>query len=148
MTAYPSGLAIDVALAVRRAEMTRQRWTELQEAIWGDRHGPAAASTAGSALRWGVELADGRRTSTLNRMHWRPDAPAPPAPVLMDNDGSGSGGMRLIERSSTLWLWPLPEGEALSLVAQWPALEVPVTTTRLDLAPVHAAAQQAVPFWP
>ena len=80
-------------------------------------------------------------------MRYTPEV-APEPPVLVDNDGSGSGGARMIELSSTLWLWPLPEGDSLSLVAQWSALEVPVTTHRLDLAPVPAALGQTVPFWP
>ena len=147
LTAYRSGLSIDVALAVRRAETSRQRWGEMEDATWGDRHRPGAAAAGAGGLRWGVELADGRRTSTLNRLDWRPEV-APSPPVLVDNDGSGSGSSRVIERSSALWLWPVPEGEAVSLVVQWPDLEVPLTTCRLDLEPVRAAVEKAVPFWP
>lgn len=146
LTAYANGLSIDVALAVRRAEMSRERWREVQDATWGGHQLPGAPAAAGG-LRWGVELADGQRTSTSNRWDWRPEV-VPPAPVLIDTDGSGSGDSRTIERSSALWLWPMPEGEALSLVVQWPDLEVPQTTYRLDLEPVRAAVEKVQPFWP
>lgn len=32
-TAHSSGLSIDVALSVRRGEMPRQRWVEVQDAV-------------------------------------------------------------------------------------------------------------------
>ena len=147
LTAHRSGLSIDVALAVRRAGMTRGRWREVEDAAWGHHHRPGASAAGAGGLRWGVELADGRRTSTLNRVDWRPEV-VPSPPVLVDNDGSGSGGSRMIERSSALWLWPMPEGDAVSLVVQWPDLEVPVTTCRLDLGPVRAAVEHVVAFWP
>lgn len=143
ITAYPSGLSIDVALSVRRGEMSRQRWQELQDQVWGN-YRPGVGP---GGLRWGVELADGWRTSTVNRMDWNPEV-APSPPVLVDSDGSGSSGAQMIERNTELWLWPLPEGDSLSLVLQWTALDIPETTWHLDLTPVRAALEQAVPFWP
>ena len=147
ITVYPSGLSIDVALSVRRGDMARSRWEQLQDAVWGHHRRPGVGAGGQDGLRWGVELADGQRTSTLSRMDYNPEV-APQAPVLVDNDGSGSGGSRTIERSSALWLWPLPEGDSLSLVVQWTALDIPVTTHHLDLTPVRAALEQATPFWP
>ena len=147
VVAYPTGICLELALAVRRESMSRQRWAEVQASVWGDyqRVGTTVASADG--LRLGVELADGRHTSTLDRGGWAEGA-VPEPPVLVENGGRASEGLRWFERSVRLWLWPLPEGEALSLVLQWPALEVPLTTYRLELGLVRQAAGRAMPYWP
>lgn len=149
VVAYPTGISLELVLGVRREAMSRQRWLEVQTSVHDDSYrqhaGTAAASTDG--LRLGVELADGRHTSTLDRGGWG-EGTVPEPPVLVENGGRGSGGLRWLERSVRLWLWPLPEGESLSLVLQWPALDVPLTTYRLELGPVRRAAEQARPYWP
>ena len=52
ITVYPSGLSIDVALSVRRGEMVRKRWEELQESVWGYHRG-LGGGAGEDGLRWG-----------------------------------------------------------------------------------------------
>lgn len=149
VVAYPTGISLGLVLGVRREAMSRQRWLQVQTSAHDDSYRQHAGTAAASAngLRLGVQLADGRRTFTLDRGGWGEGA-IPEVPVLVENGGRGSGGLRWLERKVDLWLWPLPEGEALSLVLQWPALDLPLTTYRLDLDPVRQAAGQAMPYWP
>ncbi|MDB4873406.1 MAG: hypothetical protein JWL97_4410 [Gemmatimonadales bacterium] len=147
VTAYPTGLSLSLALVVRRGELPRERWQALEASFWADPPLRRGAIPSEGALRLGVELADGRRTGTLDRSGLRPDS-SPEPPVLIEQSGGGSGGARTMDRRVDLWLWPLPEGEFFSLVLQWPDLEIPVTAHRVDLEPVRAAAQRAMPFWP
>ena len=86
-------------------------------------------------LRFGVEFDDGRRATNL--------APhpmdAPDTPVLVERGGGGGGG----EWNISMWLWPLPAGDELTVACEWPAAGIPMTTHRVALAPVAAAAGRA-----
>lgn len=147
LTAYPSGLLLRLALAVRRGALTRERWAEVEGAFWSDRpHGPGRHSPGDGVLRLGVEFADGRRAETQDRFGAGFDVPREP-PVLAEHQGEESGGSHRLDKRTELWLWPLPEGDALSLVLQWPDLDLPLTFHRIDLGPVRAAAARAFPYW-
>jgi hypothetical protein len=148
VTAYPTGLLLSVVLAGRRGELPRERWDAVEAAFWGDRgHRPGRPHAGGGVLRLGVELADGRRTETADLLGPGFDVPREP-PVLVEHQGEGSGGSHRVDKRTGLWLWPLPEGDALSLVLQWPDLDLPLTFSRIELDPVRAAVPRAVPYWP
>lgn len=146
---FASGVALDVTIAVRRGEWSAQRWADLDTAMWGQRHHPGSPWNADTAIRFGIELADGRRAATT-RPHLHPFAGGqePDPPVLIEGGGSGGGGPRFQDRHAELWLWPLPEGDTVDLVVAWPALEVPETRTTIGTAAIVTAAQRAQPFWP
>jgi hypothetical protein len=144
-TAYTTGLSLGLQLGVRRGELSRARWQELQGSFWEERHQQGGPPDDG-ALRFGVELSDGRRTATIDRFGIRPGT-EPEPPVLLRRDDSGSSGPWRMDRRLDLWLWPLPAGSSLTLVLEWSDLDIPVTTAVIDLDPVRAAAQQETPFW-
>ena len=68
--------------------------------------------------------------------------------MLVEHQGDGSGSTHRLDKRSSLWLWPLPEGDVLTLVLQWPDLDLPLTSVRIELEPVRAAVARAVPYWP
>jgi hypothetical protein len=147
VTAFPTGLLLRLVLAVRRGGLPRERWGELEAMFWSDPpHRPGRRPPGDGALRLGVELADGRRAETQDRFDAGFDVPRDP-PVLVEHQGEGSGGPHRLDRRTELWLWPLPDGDALSLVLQWPDLDLPLTFHRVELEPVRAAAARAVPYW-
>jgi hypothetical protein len=148
LTVYPTGLLISLVLSARRAGMPRERWEAVEAAFWADHgHRPGRPHAGDGVLRFGVELADGRRTETQERFVPAFDLPREP-PVLVEHQGEGSGGSYRQDKRTSLWLWPLPEGEALSLVLQWPALDLPLTSSRVELAPVREALARVTPYWP
>ena len=147
VTAYRTGLALSVVLAAWRGDLPGQRWQPLEAALSGGAHDFAVAAPSAGGPRWAVELADGHQVSTGDPSRRGPDG-APKAPVLVETGSTGSGNESEVDQQIDLWLWPLPEGEAISLVLRWPDLDVPATTYRLDLDPVRAAAERAVPFRP
>ena len=147
LTAYPTGLLLSLVLAGRRGTLPRERWDEMEAAFWADRgHRPGRSHAGDGGLRLGIELADGRRTETQDLLGPGFDVPRDP-PVLIEHQGEGSGGSHRLDRRTDLWLWPLPEGDALSLALQWPDVDVPLTFHRVDLEPVRAAVARAVPYW-
>ena len=147
VTAYRTGLALSVVLAAWRGDLPGQRWQALEAAVSGGDHDLAVAAPSAGGPRWAVELADGHQVSTADPSRRGPDG-APKGAVLVETGSTGSGGAREVDRQVDLWLWPLPQGEAISLVLHWPDLEVPAATYRLDLDPVRAAVQRAVSFQP
>ena len=52
-----------------------------------------------------------------------------------------------MDRRLDLWLWPLPEGDSVTLALQWPDLDIPVTTARIDLDRVREATGRETPYW-
>jgi hypothetical protein len=148
LTAYPTGLLLSLVLAARRQDLPRERWEAVEAAFWADHgHRPGRPRAGGGVLRLGVELADGRRTETQERFGPAFDVPREP-PVLVEHQGEGSGGSHRQDKRTSLWLWPLPEGDALSLVLQWPDLDLSLTSHRVELGPVRDALARVVPYWP
>ena len=147
VTAHHSGISFDMVVSLRRGEITRRDWAQMEGTVWGSSWTAGVGATDPDALRWGVELADGQRTSTSEHVDWRPDVVREP-PVLFSLGGSSTGDSHTIDAGVQLWLWPMPEGESLSLVVQWPALEVAATTRRVDLEPVRAVVDKVQPYWP
>lgn len=150
VTAYPSGCSLVLQVAVRRGDWGRDRWRAAQELFWSEGGFPGGGGRPGDALRLGVELADGSRTSTYSGEGWRdPDDEPPRPPVLSEYGGGGGvGSGRILESTRELWLWPLPDGATLDLVADWQALDVPVSRLVLDASPLREAAASAASSWP
>ena len=147
VTAYRTGLSVDLVLGLRRGDVDQAGWDALCEAFWGERGIPRRTGPREGELRLGLELADGRRTGVLDRSGRFPGTPPEP-PVLVALGGGGSGGRSMADKRMTLWIWPLPEGAAISLVVQWPELDLPLTYHRIDLAPVEEAVARARDYWP
>lgn len=108
-------------------------------------------------LKWGVEFADGRRVTNVdrpawdeqpNRDHHRPHRAddwewEPDHPVLTGQ--GGSGGRYSADRE--YWLWPLPPPGRLLVVCQWTAHGIEATTQELDAGLILAAAARSRPLW-
>lgn len=88
-------------------------------------------------LRFGVEFSDGRRATNIDEFDTDPARSG--GPVLRAGGGSGGGG----DWRQTQWVWPLPSPGVLSLVCEWPALDIPLTRTDLDAQVILEAATRA-----
>jgi hypothetical protein len=92
-------------------------------------------------LRFGVQLSDGRKTST-DANWW--DDPEDGDIRLMQGGGAFGGP----EIAQDMWLWPLPPPGPLLLACVWPAGNVPEAVVELDASPLVEAAGRAVDLWP
>lgn len=152
--AFPAGLEMTLGVRIRRRPGRR----DLHEEVFD---GPYSHDMDGEwesgRLKWGFELADGRRVTNVdpspyneqpNREHPHSHTPedlawAPERPVLQG--GGGGGGPRSVDRQ--YWLWPLPPAGPLRVACQWPAQEIPLTVHDLDAAPFLDAAARSRPVW-
>jgi hypothetical protein len=46
------------------------------------------------------------------------------------------------------WLWPLPDSGAIRIFCEWPAVDLPLSSAELDVAPLVEARERIVPLWP
>lgn len=153
MRAFPTGLHMNLAVRARGKGSRRDLHSEVFDGP--HRHDMAAQWQVGR-LKWGFELADGRRVTNVdpwpeqpNQDHRRPHHPddwlwEPDHPVLQG--GGGGGGDRSVDRD--YWLWPLPPTGRLRVVCQWLDQGIELQVQDLEAAPFLEAAARARPAWP
>lgn len=113
-------------------------------------------------LKWGFELADGRRVTNVdpsawleqpNQDHSRPHQPddgkwEPDHPVLTAGEGAGACVRSTGTSGSGPWLWPLPPAGRLQVVCQWLDQGIEPTVQDLDAQVFLDAAARARTVWP
>lgn len=153
MRAFPTGVQMNLAVRVRQRVARRDLHSEVFDGPYD--HAMDAQWKAGR-LKWGFELADGRRVTNVdpwpkqpNQDHSRPHHPddwmwEPDHPVL--HGGGGGGGDRSVDRE--YWLWPLPPAGVLRVVCQWTDQDISLSAQDLAAGPMLEAARRASPLWP
>jgi hypothetical protein len=144
-TAYPNGVEFSLTLRVRSLSGDARR-ALMHGGPFHHRSFPGDDSSEGippEVLRFGVQLADGGRATTLDTRPWRLET-APAGPVLMQR--GGSGGDR--NWDMRFWLWPLPPPGPLVFVVEWPLGAIPETRVEIDAGPIVEASTHAETLWP
>jgi len=138
VVAYSSGLQLHVELRRR----TEPDDLDVMHAHMRRRHA-RGGEIAPEVLRFGVQLADGRKATNLDLRPWSLGE-EPAGPLLVERGGGGGGRAW----SFGYWLWPLPPPGTLTVAVEWPAAGVQLTTHGLDAAPLLEAAARSHPLWP
>ena len=94
-------------------------------------------------LRFGVQFADGRKATNLDRPSYDPEH-EPDRPVLSEHGGGGGGSAWDME----YWVWPLPPAGPFAFVCEWPGRGIAESRTEIDAAAILEAAGRAVTLWP
>ncbi|PPK97990.1 hypothetical protein CLV92_102141 [Kineococcus xinjiangensis] len=149
LRAFPTGLAMNLGVRVRGRVRRRDLNAEVFDGPYT--HDMEPDWHAGR-LKWGFELADGRRVTNVDPSPWDdqpddgPGAPfrKPDRPIL--HGGGGGGGSRSVDRD--YWMWPLPPAGRLKVVCQWLDQGIETTVHELDAQPFLNAAARAQPIWP
>jgi hypothetical protein len=144
-TAFNNGVEFTLALRVRglsaeaRRSMIHGSPFHLA-AFAGD---PPSEEIPPEIVRFGVQLADGRKATNLDDRHWH-SQDDPPGAVLSLRGGGGGDGVW----DMRFWLWPLPPPGPLAFVAEWPLGGIALTRVEVDADPFLQAAAQAETLWP
>lgn len=153
--AFPTGLQMDLGVRIRGPV---GRWNLSREVFDHPGIHDDQPEWRTGRLKWGFELADGRRATNVDHSAWleqpnqdhsRPQRAddstgEPDRPVLTAR--GGGGGPRSVEWD--VWLWPLPPAGRLRVACEWPDRGIELTVQDLDAQVFLDAAARARPVWP
>jgi hypothetical protein len=140
--AYPMGVKLTLAVRRRLGEDDDPSFDPFHPLF---SHRSRGGEAPPELLRFGVQLADGRKATTLDDHPWaRGEETKPEGPLLMP--GGGSGGATSWDLG--FWLWPLPPPGPLAFVCEWPAEAIGVSRAETDAGALVAAAELAEELWP
>jgi hypothetical protein len=146
VTAYPDGFELQLEIRERDGEA----WSD-QFGLLHHRGGRRPDGELDPELfRFGIELSDGRKATSLNPGTGPGDWDTPPAGPILSGGGGGGGGLagggaRL---QYGYWVWPLPPEGPLAFVCEWPIADIPETRTEIDSGLLRDAAAKAITVWP
>jgi hypothetical protein len=137
--AYPAGFGFTLCLRLRNlSPREEQQFPYLLDRVPVQGH-----PLPDELLRLGVQLADGRKATNLDRPSYDP-AQEPDRPVLYQHGGGGGGATWDMEH----WLWPLPPAGPFAFVCAWPGRGIAESRAEIDAGSILEAAGRAVTLWP
>jgi hypothetical protein len=147
---FSTGCLFEVVWAVRRSGEKDSEWSLIADQCF-NRGGYRldAEGGRGGALRFGVALPDGRKTTASHLHPGMFDGSGTVAgPVLMmAGGGGGSANDDELFASSRFWLWPLPLGGDTRVVAQWGDLGMAEVSVLISGEQLTAAAPKVQKYW-
>ena len=138
--AYPAGFGFTLCLRLRTVSPREEQ----QFPYLLDRIPFEGDPLPDELLRFGVQFADGRKATNLDRAPYDPEGQEPDAPVLNQHGGGGGGSAWDIQH----WVWPLPPAGPFAFVCEWPARGIAESGAEIDAGSILEAAGRAVTFWP
>jgi len=136
--AYPAGFGFTLCLRLRNLSAREEQ----QFPYLLDRVPFGGDPLPDEFLRFGVQLADGRKATNLDQPAYDPEQ-EPDRPVLFQH-GGGGGATWDMEH----WVWPLPPPGPFAFVCEWPGRGIPESRAEIDAAAILGAAGSAVTLWP
>jgi hypothetical protein len=137
--AYPEGFEFTLNLRLRTLSAREEQFPYLI-----DRAAYEVDPLPDEFLRFGVQFADGRKATNLDRPDYDPEGPAPDRPVLIQQGGGGGGAAWDMEQ----WVWPLPSAGPFAFVCEWPSRGIEESRAEVDAGVILEAAGRAVTLWP
>lgn len=147
---YATGVVLGLAVHLRERGREAQRRVFAALELHHGR-GQLDLCLGAGGMRWGVELADGSRVTTLDESPWneRPEDTDPaewnPSHPVMDGVGKPQTSYGCWRRG--IWLWPLPPPPTMRIVCAWPDRGIEETSVEVSTEALHQAAARARPVW-
>jgi hypothetical protein len=137
---YPEGFGFTLSLRLRTVSVREEQ----QFPYLLDRVAFEGDALPDEFLRFGVQFADGRKATNLDRPPYDPEGQAPDRPVLHQHGGGGGGATWDME----YWVWPLPPAGPFAFVCEWPGRGIGESRAEIDAGLIVEAAGRAVTLWP
>lgn len=146
---FSAGCVIELVWTVRREDETDSEWALVTEQCFNRpafRHGIPVGGDGG--LRFGVAYPDGRKATEDGMRPWESEETGPDGPVLTPASGGGGGGSdEELSYSAKFWVWPLPSGGDLRVVARWPDRGMDERSVPVSGEALAAAAGEIRNYW-
>ena len=94
-----------------------------------------------SFVRFGVRFDDGSQWTNLDAPAWGGDPPT--APFVTQLGGGGGNG----DWTYRHWIWPIPDGDAMTFVGAWPRGDVPESFVSLGLDEMRSRLVDVQTIW-
>src|SRR4029453_7941109 len=136
LRAYPTGFGFTLHLRLRdRSPREDQQFASMF--AYGLRE---AAPLPDELLRFGVQLADGRKATNLDNPAPRLGAGGgePDPPVLVEIGARGFGRSRW---DAEQWVWPLPPPGPFAFVCEWPGRGIALSRAEIHAGVILQAAE-------
>jgi hypothetical protein len=137
--AYPTGFDFSLCLRLRTVSAREEQ----QFPYLLDRAPFEGEPLPDEFLRFGVQFADGRKATNLDRPSYDPEH-EPDRPVLSQHGGGGGGSAWDMQ----YWTWPLPPTGPSAFVCEWPGRGIAESRVEIDAGRILEAAGRAVVLWP
>ncbi len=134
IAAYPTGFELDLLAMITPDEDDFDHMLFHRNALLGS---GAVDEIPPEILRFGVQFADGSRATNTGGFQRGQRRPTPPA--MQQAGGHGGGG----QWRHTYWVWPLPPPGSLTLVCEWPAMNIALTECELDARLILDGAERS-----
>jgi hypothetical protein len=143
---FSNGLELQLELRARRGELDDDEWERVRQALFPRPWSPHARGDE-RALSLAVALDEMQPVEVLSQFGW------PWEPRLDDEVTAsltrpgGRGNPMSMSASPGLWLWRLPRARVLTLIAKWPAMEVPEHRVQFNVSEVAKLTERAHSMW-
>jgi hypothetical protein len=137
--AYPEGFGFTLSLRLHTVSVREEQFPYLI-----DRAAFENSALPDEFLRFGVQFADGRKATNLDRPLYDLEGRAPDRPVLNQYGGGGGGSAWDMDH----WVWPLPPAGPFAVVCEWPSRGIVESRAEIDAGLILEAAGRAVTLWP
>lgn len=137
VTTYQHGLVFNLAARAKREPTRRDPFDEDDPFD----HFADRSPRSPTFVRFGLQFSDGSKVTNLMSLPvwWDGGVSTPERPVLIGHPemgGYGNGGAV----DASYWLWPLPPGDDLRVVVEWPAEGITETSTEVKTTALLDAA--------
>jgi len=139
--AYPAGIAFTLSL------WNDDRDSEMMDVPW-DPHGHPRMGRrtrdvlSDELLRLGVLFDDGTKWTNIDHQQFSHDK-EPDGPIVWERRGGGGGG----EWEFEFWMWPLPPGDIVTFVTEWPLYGIVETRASVNASELRDRAAESRPIW-
>lgn len=143
---YRQGVELRLERRMRRCGETDDEW---QAKIRGFLESPGLQAVPGGSvdLQYSV-ITEGQEVFANSLFRGYSDVNSRPSGLSVMRTGSGaSADIWLCQSSEGLWLWPLPSGDHLDVVARWPAVGIAFASAAVPTSGLEVMAQQSTPLW-
>jgi hypothetical protein len=134
LAGYPKGFSFEITTLTDPEDQSVDHLMLEQHRLQRE---PVPEGIPPELLRLGVQFSDGGKVTNVGGRRF--DSSRPSDPVMIGGGGGGGGGRWTQQQ----WVWPLPPPGTVQIVCQWPAADIPLTTTEFDAQVLLDAATRA-----
>jgi hypothetical protein len=140
--AYPTGVAFTLSLWNNDPD------SEMMDVPWEHHGRPRMGRSTRDVLpdellRLGALFDDGTKWTNIDHQHFSHQE-EPDGPIVVGRGGGGGGS----QWEFGFWMWPLPPGDVVTFVTEWPMYGISDSRACVNASELRNRAADSQPIWP